>query len=368
MNKATLQTKLQFLNTQQAGLELYFLYRKKADDPTQILRANLEGTIAQTRLENIFINKIKSQLFNQDDKGEPLSDSPEWTLKHIKDVDEIKNTYYYFPNEEDKEEEYHIPEEFKEMVSLKSKEYENINVFEFDNHLLEDVYAFLIRLQIDGNQVILYKHKYPLDLLTRSTVLKLTKNIKLLQHTTQFSLEQEPLLKIGDKIDFMLVENDFIILNLQLLESRFGFNERYLKKGSESLQFIKNKNILLDSKVLDELVKNVSFSKKLMKIKNDNEVLKTPIVEMKLFLEEYKTKDGKHSLVKRIKYIPAKNKFEVKTKVAAEDFIRLLNDQFLISLLTKRLFISEVQSEFEGNDEKEKLKKKSIKAKEVPLA
>ena len=60
MNKATLQTKLQFISAKKVGLELYFLYRKSANDPIQILRANLEGSTAQTKLEKVFINKIKN--------------------------------------------------------------------------------------------------------------------------------------------------------------------------------------------------------------------------------------------------------------------------------------------------------------------
>lgn len=362
MNKATLQAKLQFICNQQVGLELFFLYRQKSDDPIQILRANLEGSSALNKLESVFINKVKSQFFNQDTEGKSINNSIEWDLKHIKDVNELKNTYYYFPNEESENEDYHIPEAFKEMETLKNKDYNSIEAFEFEKHLLDDVFALLIRLQIDSEQVIFFKHKYPIDVLSRSTVLKV-KNIKLLNHDTKFSLEQEPLLKISDKIDFIYINNSFIILNLQLLESKYGFNERYLKKGTESLEYIKNKNILFNTDKLDELAKTVSFSKKLMRVKADNEVLKTPIADMKKFLEEYKTKDGNYSLAKRIKFVPSKNKFEVKTKVAAEDFIMLLNDQFLISLLTKKPYISEAQSEFEVQEEKPKGKTKSGKNK-----
>lgn len=356
MNKLTLISKLQFISTKKVGLELYFLYRKKADDPIEILRANLEGSNAKTRLESVFIKKIKYQLLNQDDEGKAPVDAVEWSLKHIKEVDDLKNTYYYFPNEEPKPEEenendFHIPDEFKEMVNLKGKDYEKFSLYEFSKHSLDDVFAYLIRLQIDDEQVILYKHKYSIDVLSRSTILKVLG--AEINHSTRFSLEQEPLLKLSEKIDFMLVDNDFIILNLQLLESRFGFNERYLKKGAESLAFIKKKGILTETKVFDELVKKVSFSKKLMKVKADNEVLKTPIIDMKHFLEEYKTKDGKHSLSNRIKFIPKENMFEVTTKVGADDFVKLLNDQFLWSLLTKRPFISDVQTEFVG-DEKAK--------------
>ena len=365
MNKSTLTSKLQFISTKKVGLELYFLYRKKADDPIETLRANLEGSTAKAHLESVYISKIKHQLLNQDKDGKAIEDAVDWKLKHISEVDELKDTYYYFPNEEPKEEDenesdFHIPEEFKEMVTLKGKTYEKTPPFEHEKHSLDDVFAYLIRLQIDNEQVILYKYKYPIDVLSRSTILKVLG--AELNHSTKFSLEKEPLLKLSEKIDFMLVENDFIILNLQLLESRFGFNERYLKKGAESLKLIKNKAILTDTKIFDELVKKVSFSKKLMKVKADNEVLKTPIIDMKHFLEEYKTKDGKHSLANRIKFIPKKVKFEVTTKVGAEDFVKLLNDQFLWSLLTKRPFISDAQTEFVA-DEKSKPVEKSKKVK-----
>ncbi len=358
MKKSTLILKLQFINSKRVGLELYFLYRKKSDDPIEILRANLEGSTAKTKLETVYINKIKHQVLNEDEEGKAAADTVEWTLKHIKDVDDLKNTYYYFPNEEPKEDEtieddFHIPEEFKEMANLKDKEHETFSLYNFNKHSLDDVFAFLIRLQIDNEQIILYKHKYSIDVLSRSIILKVLG--AEINHSTKFSLEQEPLLKLSEKIDFMLVDDNFIILNLKLLESHFGFNERYLKKGAESLNFIKKKGILTDTNIFDDLVKKVSFSKKLMKVKADNEVLKTSVADIKSFLEGYKTKDGKFSLANRIKYIPIKNKFEVKSKIAAEDFIRLLNDQYLWSLLTKRPFISDSASEFlEGEKQKEK--------------
>lgn len=350
MDKSTLLSKLHFVTTKDVGLELFFLYRQKSNDPIQILRANLEGTEAQKRLEKVFINKIKNQIFNQNEEGKSIDENPEWTLEHIKDVNELKNVYYYFPNKEAEEDEYHIPSEFLEMTTLKDKEFNSFELFEFDKHLLDDVFAYLIRLQIDNEQAIIYKQKYPIDVLSRSIILK------VLKHDTKFSLEKEPLLKISDKIDFLFVDNHFIILNLSLLEYKFGFNDRYLKRGYESLNIIKKKNILTDTKIFDELVKKVSFSKKLMKVKSDNEVIKTPIAEMKAFLDDFKTKDGKYSLAKRIKYIPKLNKFEVKTKIAAEDFIKLLNDQYLISMLTKKPYISEVQSPFENKEDKKQKK------------
>ncbi|MCW3788297.1 Kiwa anti-phage protein KwaB-like domain-containing protein [Plebeiibacterium sediminum] len=352
MKKSTLLSKLKFVIDKQIGLELYFLYRPKSQDNIEILRANLEGTVTQTKLEQDFITKIKSQIFNQDNEGKEIPTGIDWQLKHINEIDELKNVYYHFPNKESEDDSYHIPVEFEEMKTLQDKKYEDFSLFDFSKHLLDDVFAFLIRLQIDNEQVILYKNKYPFDILSRSTVLKLLSHE--VGHRTKFELEDAPLLQISDKFDFIFIDDSYIILNVRLLESKFGFNERYLTKGAESLNFIKSKNILVDTKVLDDLVTKVSFAKKLMKVSADNEVLKTPIAEMKSFLDEFKTKDGKYSLAKRIKYIPKQNKFEVKTKVAADDFVRLLNDQYLISLLTKKPYIAEVQKDFENVDDKKK--------------
>lgn len=342
MDKSTLQSKLQFISTKKVGLELYFLYRKKVSDPIEILRANLEGTQVQSRLESVFVNKIKADFLNQDEEGKSLSDDVEWVLKHIREVDEIKNTYYYFPNEVSEEDEYHIPDEFKEMAHLYNRKFENITLFEFGKHLLEDVFAYLIRIQIDDEQIIVFKQKYTFDLLSRSTILKLG-SLEIVDHKSKFSLEKAPLLKISDGIDFMFVDNKYVIINLKLLESKYGFNERYLKQGAESLELLKKKNILINTDKFDELIKKVSFSKKMMKVKGDNKVLKTSIQDMKNFLEGYKTPDGKHNLAKRIKYNPTQDKFEVTTKIAAEDFIRLLNDQYLMSLLTKQPYVSDSQ-------------------------
>lgn len=367
MDKATLISKLDFVNSQHVGLEMYFLCRKGHDEPTEILRANLEGTDTKGKLETVFIGKIKSQLLSIISENNKNSEEVlDWNLKHIRDVDDLKSNYYYFPNElsskDDSVADYHIPEEFKEMVVLWNTAYENVTLFKHEEHSLDEVFACLIRLQIDDKQVVIFKHKYPIDVLSRSTVLRWG-------HTSKFSLEKEPLLKISDKIDFLLVDNTFIILNLPLLESKYGFNERYLKVASNSLDILRKKNILIDTKVFDELARKVSFSKKLMKIKSDNEVLKTPISEMKLFLENYKTKDGKFNLAQRIKYNPAKNKFEITTKIGAEDFLRLLNDQYLISLLTNKPYIVDAQTEFISEEPKvsEKTAKKKNRKQQLAV-
>ncbi|NOW98961.1 Kiwa anti-phage protein KwaB-like domain-containing protein [Mucilaginibacter sp. SG564] len=344
MDRSALINKLQFVSTDAVGLELYFLHRKKQIDPIEILRVDLEDTSTQSRLESVFINKIKSEFLNQDEEGRSLQEDYVWHLKHIRDVNDLKDTFYYFPNVAPTNDDYHIPEEFKEMVNLFNKGYHAFDVFKHDKHLLDHVFAYLIRLQIDQKQVIIFKQKYPIDILSRSTVLK------VIDHASRFVLETDPLLKISDKIDFMLVDNHFIIVNLKLLETKYGFNDRYLKMGTQSLEIIKNKNVVSDTSKIEELAKTVGFSKKLMKVKADNIVLGTPIVEIKLFLEEYKTIDGAVSLSKRIKYIPAQNRFEVKSKEAARDFIKLLNDEYLISLLTKRPYVSTIKEEFENNE------------------
>ncbi|MBK7967981.1 MAG: hypothetical protein IPK08_03100 [Bacteroidetes bacterium] len=97
MKKSTLILKLQFINSKRVGLELYFLYRKKSDDPIEILRANLEGSTAKTKLETVYINKIKHQVLNEDEEGKAAADTVEWTLKHIKDVDDLKTLTTIFP-------------------------------------------------------------------------------------------------------------------------------------------------------------------------------------------------------------------------------------------------------------------------------
>lgn len=341
MNKKTLLNLISFIATKKVGIELYFLYKEKEEPAFEILRADLEGTVTKTQLENAFVNKIKLQLLNIGS----VDGTEEWELKHINEVDDSKNTFYYFPNVDTTyEDTFHVPEEFLEFASIQDKDYETFKLYKHELHVLENVVSLFVRLRIDDQQILLYKHKFPLDILSRSS----TSILKLINkdHKSRFSLEQEQLLQISEKIDFMYVGNNFIILNLKLLENRYGFNDRYLKNAELSIKTIKEKNILIGVEKLEELSKKVSFSKKMMKIKPDNEVLSKPISAIKKFLSEYKTKDGKHSLSKRIKYVPKMNKFQVDTNVAAQDFIRLLSDQFLISELTNKPYISEDHNEF----------------------
>ena len=87
MKKSTLLSKLRFVIEKQIGIELYFLYRPKSKENTEILRVNLEGTTTQNKLEQNYITKIKQEIFNQDNEGKDIPTGTDWQLKHINEID-----------------------------------------------------------------------------------------------------------------------------------------------------------------------------------------------------------------------------------------------------------------------------------------
>ena len=119
------------------------------------------------------------------------------------------------------------------------------------------------------------------------------------------------------------------IYNLDVLE-RFGdFHQIITKEATASLGEIGTLGLVSNLDVLSSRVDDLRFARKLAKISKDSPVFRVPQADIIDFTK-------KHPFLKdKFEYTADGSQIELNTKLSQENFIKLLNDDFLRSELTK---------------------------------
>lgn len=193
------------------------------------------------------------------------------------------------------------------------------------NGNFKDIYGILHKIGTEDRYVVCYSQNIPLNTFSNKLLgFYNSETFKLIDSDTTF--------KLKDTVDLFLWNNEVYISNLKVAEKNFGVDVIIMDKANENIEKIKNIEILEDIEVLKERVQELSFSRKLMRIKEESPVLKLPISQIITF-----TKTNK--MIKGFKY--SKNeKIILDTKKSQELFIKLLNDDFLHSQLTGMDYVS----------------------------
>lgn len=132
-----------------------------------------------------------------------------------------------------------------------------------------------------------------------------------------------------------MIDNSLIIKELATLEKFFGFHEIIKKKAQECIVAIEQSGLLEDPDVLQELIDDISYSRKLTKVLSFSPVLnKIPTPSVIAFTDNYPALKG------QFQYNADKSKIILTTKKSKHLFAKLLNDDFLQSELTKMFYDS----------------------------
>lgn len=193
------------------------------------------------------------------------------------------------------------------------------------NGNFKDIYGILHKIGTEDRYVVCYSQNIPLNTFSNKLLgFYNRETFKLINSDTTF--------KLKDTVDLFLWNNEVYISNLKVAEKNFGVDVIIMDKANETIEKIENIEILEDIEVLKERVQELSFSRKLMRIKEESPVLKLPISQIITF-----TKTNK--MTKGFKY-SENGKIILDTKKSQELFIKLLNDDFLHSQLTGMDYVS----------------------------
>lgn len=303
MTKEDLLEKLQILDQNGIGFELYFLMNSG-----EIKRVTLDIHLSNN-LQTEFVQKVQNT-FNEE---------VHFILRSIDDLssEQLQSEYFYFDSE-------NIYENLEFIINFAASQ-EN-NVFSLDDTKYKNIDAILMKIGTREDHIILYKHHYPVN------VLKKQSTINIFKEGDTFKEVSDDIFKIDINFDFMLVGGHLIVNKLKTLESKLGYTDVIYAKAHDNIEMIQTLSFIEDLETLKEAIKSNRMAKKLNRVQN------SPVIDIIRNDQERVIRfiQG-HPTLKQIQF-NGDNKLKLDTKVSVERFLKLLDDDYLYSQLTEMLY------------------------------
>ena len=312
MNLQELRQSLGFLFNpeDEIGLSMYFIL--DMEGALSIKKADITAEV-RTTLRDQFLNYIRvTFLVNQD-----------LYFANITLADSRKNAAYYFDIDQ-------LPDGLSVMKDLIDDE--DADLFDFNTDPYESITGFVFLLGNETEKIALYKKQYPINLLKRGSILRVYKVGTRLDEVT------EDIISLNEKVDFMQLGDDVVIINVNTLEKFFGFEDVIKGQAQLSLGVIETAQFVLDITSLQEMVSELSFARKLMRVRADSPVLQLPFDRVRDFIKQHP------QLKRRMRFNADETRISLDTKTSKQLFLKLLDDDFLKSDLTQFLYETDIKN------------------------
>jgi Domain of unknown function (DUF4868) len=317
MSIALLRARIsEVITNEVCGAEFHFLL--ETDDQISIKRADVDEG-AQTQLMQNFIESIRETILNND----------ELSLLDISSADDRAHAIYR----------YDLPEIPSQLTNLETVlQRDDFDVFDFKSDDLKHLQGILILLGHGKQQLVLYKHQYPVALLKRDSSFNL---VRLGNQNRLVKLDDD-ILRINSKFEFMCVDDNYYIVDIKTLERFFGFHDAIRNVATQGITNITETGLVENTQPLIDRLDDISFSRKLVRAARASPVLGViPNEHVITFIDTHPVLCGKFKLSED------GTKIKLDTKVSQNLFLKLLNDDFLQSELTKRYYSSLVKDNLE---------------------
>lgn len=291
--------------------QVYFVM--KQGDSLVLKLADIEDDKAAPEIKSMYKNYINELVTNNNDLQ----------ICDLSTSDERANAIYRYDYE-------HFPDElglFNDFDICKAIRTEK---FDFNKDDLSCLYGYIIYIGSMKDGILLFKKHYPIFLIKRdSFLLGVVKDAKRFE-----MISGEDILRFNGNAQLLRVDKELYVIDIKMLERNMGFTELLKKAARESLDTIKALDIIDDIEVLNDSLDDPTFCRKMSKVKKASPILELNI-PVGTVIEFTKTTS---ELSGKFKYNETGTKIRLDTKKSKEAFIKLMNDSFLHSELTKRYY------------------------------
>ena len=288
------------------GLNLYFLL--KVNEEYILKRANI-------------VEDVKSELITSYKRTlNSIVENEELALINLSDADDRINAFYKYDLEEK-------PSVFEFFDVIRNQE-QLPEYFSFNNDNLKNLEGYFIYFGDHDNNILMYRKQMAVNLFRQGKIYLIK------GHETQFTSIDKEFLRIDTKVDVINIDDAIYINNISILERHYEFNDIIVAEATNSLQSIANLEILENIEILNERVTDVTFARKLSKISTTSPVFQLPKITIIASVKAHST------LGSAFKYTICETKILLDTKVSQNFFLKLMNDDFLHSQLTKYDYVT----------------------------
>lgn len=318
MSLDELRTKISDVISDDAcSAEFYFLLAE--GDQISIKRADIDQG-ASDELARNFIDTISNSILLND----------ELSLLNISGADDRANAIYRYDLPE-------VPTQIQHLATILQRD--DFDVFSFEADDLANLEGILIILGHGQQQLALYKHQYPVALLKRDSAFSLVRT----RNQNRLVKLEDDVLRINSKFEFMRVGDEYFIVDIKTLERFFGFHDVVRNIAMQGIINIDSAELVVDTTALTARLDDISFSRKLVRAARASPVLGViPNAQVISFVNTHPALRGKFRLS------DDGSRLKLDTKVSQNLFLKLLNDDFLQSELTKRYYASLAKDNLEA--------------------
>lgn len=292
-------------------LNLYFVL--KIDNQFEVKRADVDNDSAGPELCKMFVEQLDSKIIKNEDLA----------LINLSSADERNNAIYKYDYDE-------YPEELMTIKNFEISSAVKYEKFNFNNDDVSKIFAFIIYMGNMNSGITLFKKHYPVTMIKRGTFLLYKRGERLVK------FDDTDIFRINGNFNIFKIDNELFIKDLPVLEKNCGFEKLIINRANRMLESISEQGLVDNIDDLKDAASDISYAKKLSKVYTNSPVVKKNIPNQKI-IEFCKTNPG---LKNAFKYTDDGEKFILDTKTARNLFIKLLNDDYLISELTNSYYDS----------------------------
>lgn len=307
MTKEELVERIQSCIGEGSGIEIYF-----GLENGECRKGNFANAV-QNNLKSIFVESLNAKVVSDD-----------ITLLNISESDERKNAIYY----------YDIPHEEgivgMELMYEVCNPQNDIGFFSFDDDGIESISFFLIKIATVDNQLVIYRNLPSINNYKRQ------KSYFVGWKNYIFDEMPNDFLKISPGVELLKIDDDFIIVDMKFFERAYGFHDQIKKSAHTQVVRLATANFLEGIEKLDEEVdSDVNIARKLSNIEKNAPVL-VKMIDNSLPIADFINFTKTHpALTGKFKYSDNGDKISIKTKGHIKYLLKVLNDDYLMSELTK---------------------------------
>lgn len=305
-----LKSKLSYILNNTKSISLFLVLQDNSK--ISIKKADIDNGITTDELNKMFRDRLNEIISND-----------ELSLINLSTADERCTAIYEYDYNE-------YPGKMSYINDFDIKQAVYYDNFSFSHDNLNSLIGYMIYIGDMTNGVVCFKKHYPISVIKRGTFLIHKCNERFEK------MDTDDIIRLNSDISLFKLEDKIFIINVETIEKHLGFEELIRKRADTALSAIENKGIVEDMSELREASHDLSFSKKLSKIAGQSLIITKSIPNEKV-IEFSRNHPG---LKNKFTYNDVGNKIILKTKASKTAFLKLLNDDFLISELTNQSYDS----------------------------
>lgn len=309
MNIEELKTKIKAVVNDTISQQIYFVLRK--EDSFVLRLADIEDEKAAPELEGMFVDYISDAILDKSDLQ----------LCELSIDDERANTIYHYDYDS-------FPEELEIFKNFDiTNALARIPKFNFSTDDLSDLFGYIIYLGNMQNGILLFKKHYAIALIKRDSFL-----LGIKRSSQRFEkVSGEEMVRMNGTTQLIRVDGELYVMDIKMLERNMGFHQLIQKAAEQTVDAVEKLGILENAEILRETIEETSFARKLSKVKQTSPIFKNNIPKETIIQFTKNTPE----LSGKFKYSEDGSAIRLDSKKSKDAFVKLMNDSFLRSELTK---------------------------------